>query len=479
MEEVVELVSDLPEPKSFKWKNYESMKVNGKNKLKCKKCEKTFSDKSGSKALKYHFETHLISNNTQQISEFFKKSLEEKTFEDYLIDFIADGKHSFRIVEEKSFIAMINSLNKNAKIPTRQTIKTKISKKVSKKEIEIENELNKSVSRVSLTTDIWSSISNDTYMSLTAHFIDEKMKIQNILLDFSLIPHPHSGDEIAEKIKLTLNKFKIEDKIMAVTSDNATNNVNAMLNFTFPHFRCFAHIMHLSVTNGLKNFKNELETLRSFVSKTRNSSKKTQEFKNLCQLLKVQFSKPKIDVIIRWNSTLEMIEWGLEFRDVINYAISKIDEFKMFRFTENDWKIFENLKKILEPFKSATQVISGSEYVTSSIIILLFDNILIPNLISLESQNPKILGMRNLMVEKLKKYEPYLKNDAAVLSTVFDPRFKLSNFDDDEELKKKAKNLFSNAYEKIRAESPNIERNETEKILSKLNFSKNKKFLDK
>jgi hypothetical protein len=170
-----------------------------------------------------------------------------------------------------------------------------------------------------------------------------------------------------------------------------------------------------------------------------------------------------------------MIEWGLEFRDVINYAISKIDEFKMFRFTENDWKIFENLKKILEPFKSATQVISGSEYVTSSIIIPLFDNILIPNLISLESQNPKILGMRNLMVEKLKKYEPYLKNDAAVLSTVFDPRFKLSNFDDDEELKKKAKNLFSNAYEKIRAESPNIERNETEKNTFKTQLFKKQK----
>jgi hypothetical protein len=33
-------------------------------------------------------------------------------------------------------------------------------------------------------------------------------------------------------------------------------------------------------------------------------------------------------------------------------------------------------------------------------------------------------------------------------------------------LKNKAQNLFSNAYEKIRAENPNIERNETEKDIS-------------
>jgi hypothetical protein len=104
MEEVVELESDLSEPKSLKWTIYESINVCGINKLKCKKCEKTLSDKSGSKTLKYHFETHSINRNTQNISDFFKKTPKEKIFEDYFIDFIVYSKHLFRIVEEKGFI---------------------------------------------------------------------------------------------------------------------------------------------------------------------------------------------------------------------------------------------------------------------------------------------------------------------------------------------------------------------------------------
>jgi hypothetical protein len=73
--------------------------------------------------------------------------------------------------------------------------------------------------------------------------------------------------------------------MMAVT-DNPINNVNVMLNLNFYH---------------------QLQTLRSFVSKTRNSSKQMQEFKNLCQLLKVEFSKPKIDVIIECLDLAKMI----------------------------------------------------------------------------------------------------------------------------------------------------------------------------
>lgn len=82
----------------------------------------------------------------------------------------------------------------------------------------------------------------------------------HLLLDFSYIPYPHGGKEIASKTFGTITKFNIEKKVVSLTSDNASNNIKAIKvlqdllkdKFIIPsHQRCLAHI-NLSVQEGLK-----------------------------------------------------------------------------------------------------------------------------------------------------------------------------------------------------------------------------------
>jgi len=99
-------------------------------------------------------------------------------------------------------------------------------------------------------------------MSITAHFIDGNFKIQNVLIDFSLIPYPHGGQQIMEKLREIITEFKIEKKLIALTSDNASNNIKAfkilknwLKNYSSEeiiHFRCFAHIINLSIGGGIE-----------------------------------------------------------------------------------------------------------------------------------------------------------------------------------------------------------------------------------
>jgi hypothetical protein len=80
-------------------------------------------------------------------------------------------------------------------------------------------------------------------------------------------------------------------------------------------------------------------------------------------------------MIVRWNSTHEMINWAMNFKIIINDLRFYSDEFKYFEFKEIDWLIYENLNDILQPFKEATEIISGSTYATTSTVIPVYDNL--------------------------------------------------------------------------------------------------------
>ena len=73
------------------------------------------------------------------------------------------------------------------------------------------------------------------------------------------------------------------------------------------------------------------------------------------------------DVRTRWNSTLEMISRLVEQRWVIVRALDDLNKSEL-NIRSSDWKLFEALIPVLEPFKVATQRLSGQKYITLSLL---------------------------------------------------------------------------------------------------------------
>ena len=93
-----------------------------------------------------------------------------------------------------------------------------------KERIKLKDILKSCSGRISLTSDLWTSINTDGYITLTAHFIDNEWKLQKKLLNFCLMPPPHSGSAIFGKISSLLVDWDIVDKIFSCTLDNANSN---------------------------------------------------------------------------------------------------------------------------------------------------------------------------------------------------------------------------------------------------------------
>ena len=116
--------------------------------------------------------------------------------------------------------------------------------------------------RICLTSDCWTSITTDGYMSLTAHFIDNSWNLHKMILNFSFLPPPHTGLAMSDHLFSLLKDWGIQKKVFSVALDNASAN-DAMVDFlkyeldlvgggTYFHVRCCAHILNLIVQDGMK-----------------------------------------------------------------------------------------------------------------------------------------------------------------------------------------------------------------------------------
>ncbi len=103
----------------------------------------------------------------------------------------------------------------------------------------------KTTSAISLTTDHWTSIANEPYIALTAHFIDEDFKLNQVLLSIEKTEQAHTSQNICLDLIKILDDFQIEKgKITSISSDSAHNISKALKLLGVPQVNCFAHMIH-------------------------------------------------------------------------------------------------------------------------------------------------------------------------------------------------------------------------------------------
>jgi hypothetical protein len=415
-----------------KWnRNDFFIKLNDKT-LKCKKCmenETLFSIKVSSNTLKKHVKMNHNLSQTK-IDDYYKKK-DMSDPRQLLIRFIVNGNHPFSIVEEEDFREFIGNLNSTFTIPSRFTIKRDIIKTFSDYKSKLISTFNKIDSKIAITTDIWTSMTNKPYAAITAHFVGENKKLSHVLIDFCLIPHPHNGEKIKKILLDTFDNYEINGKIVSITSDNAYNNIKGLnlLNEylvenlkleDIHHFPCFGHILNLSINDGIKEFESIISNLRQIGSSIKNSSKKSQAYENACKAMDQTFTKLKRDTYIRWNSTFDMIDRGLKMKNVIQIVCLRDANFQPFQISEEQWNKLEMIHKFLSPFYEATTLLSGQDY-SSICIVLPFLSMLLDHCKSY-ANNQTLKQSAKLVEQKLKKYELRLKNKCSYFAVILDPR---------------------------------------------------------
>jgi len=152
--------------------------------------------------------------------------------------------------------------------------------------------LNVCSGRISLTFDLWTSLTTNGYICLTAHFIDKNWVLSKRVLSFSFMPPPHNGASLTKNIYSLLEEWGIDKKVFFITLDNVFANdlcvvyLKPKLNMkkAIPcegelfRMRCCAHILNLIVQDGLKEITDAIQKIRDSVKYFRGSQMRKQNF---------------------------------------------------------------------------------------------------------------------------------------------------------------------------------------------------------
>ena len=152
-------------------------------------------------------------------------------------------------VDNAGFKKMVNTLDKRYALPSRHHFsRVALPDLFNKCHAEVANEVAKA-EYFAITTDLWSSgRTMEPYISLTIHYIDSDFCLNTKCLQTAFIPEDHTGQNIANGLREALAAWSLnEEKLICITSDNASNiKLAAELN-GWIRLQCFGHRLHLAI----------------------------------------------------------------------------------------------------------------------------------------------------------------------------------------------------------------------------------------
>lgn len=142
---------------------------------------------------------------------------------------------------------------------SRITLSKRIAEKAENMKNQIKNIL-KDQDYISLTIDLWTSVSKEHFIGVTAHFITEKWEMNHLTLHVEEIQDysDTSTNNIINMLPRILDDYNISHKIVSITCDEgrdinfALNEIKSTNSNKFLQFSCIAHRLSTVIRTSMK-----------------------------------------------------------------------------------------------------------------------------------------------------------------------------------------------------------------------------------
>jgi hypothetical protein len=258
------------------------------------------------------------------------------------------------------------------------------------------------------------------------------------VLNFFELDPPHKGPVIGQAAYECVTAWKIEDKIVSITLDNAANNDGAIRGLRsrfsarqgsafiskYFHVRCCAHIINLVVKDGTAVLESLINNLRSTVKYIKVSPSRMHKFVEICRSLALKIGEGiSLDVSTRWNSTYKMLRTAIAYKEAIE-AYADADLNYKWEPTAEEWDLFLTIEPILASLAKVTTALSAFSYPTANLFYPHIVDVKIALRAAMCSNSLNLRRMGIAMMEKFNKYWEE-KNNVMVIATILDPRYKM------------------------------------------------------
>eukprot|EP01036_Dinobryon_divergens_P037140 gene37140-48522_t len=302
---------------------------------------------------------------------------DRRTFMYRLMKWIVNGFNNIDEVEDSYFRGLRLSVNPNVPIVCRDTVEGSLLDQYQIIKYYVKAYLCKRL--LALTTDSWTSVANENFVALTAHFIDDDWELRSACVDCSVFSGTHTAVDYKRKVEEMLSNVDCDwDDILAVVTDNepTMNKLGDLLEDKCEWFGCIDHLIQLIVKPmfdgpGVKDLMLKVRELCGAF----NSSTQLEEKLKSIQLSICPGKTPLTlvqDVVTRWWSTHNQVERVLKLKSVL-IVMDQQDLFSTSSYIDdNGWAQLKVIEEFLRPFMFVQKVLEGESYVTISYVPQLF-----------------------------------------------------------------------------------------------------------
>ena len=199
----------------------------------------------------------------------------------------------------------MSNLAPDYKVPSRNTVKSRIEKMYCDRKEEFISDL-KEVESVSLTTDTWTSNATKSFITVTEHHINESWNLQSNVLLAREIPERHTGEYIANKLKSAVAEFNLDGIVSTVVHDNARkmNSVGKKCP-EWDDLNCFGHTIQLCIKHcpDISAVSKLIARARKIVGHFKHSTTVMAEMRTCQKLFELPQHELIQNVTTRWNSS--------------------------------------------------------------------------------------------------------------------------------------------------------------------------------
>ena len=346
------------------------------------------------------------------------------------------------LVQGHGFRQFMRKVNPEYKVPCNKTIIKYLNILYS----EVKAELIDSISghTAAFTTDMWTSVANRGFITVTAHFINDDWELLAKSIATRAVDERHTGENLAQVILSLKEEFSI-GMLKALVTDNAGNMKCAAKEANIERIACFAHSLQLAIGDGMNKVAAVTKAIgfgRKLVTHFNHSSVSVKALMD--HQIKMGVERPlKViqDVATRWNSQFLMIKRLLLLRVsiygvLLDETVTAPSDRNDLALPESAWKIMEDIVPVLSPLAEATELLSVEDLPTASqIYVLLFH--LVTSLKPADTDTGAVKELRAKITAGLKKRFNIDSDNgptkealltSPMVATLLDPRYKSLKF---------------------------------------------------
>jgi hypothetical protein len=317
------------------------------------------------------------SGNQNKITKFMDNTSNTES-QECLIQWIIDAYLPLATVQRDTFRKYVYSLNKTAPIIGEDKIRSLLSNKYYDTQQQITNILKGQ--SVSLTTDAWTSIAKEGYVTCTLHFIEPATwTLHYFSLGIFKKDGTSTANDVVRYTEEHMTKFNITyPQLTCIVTDTEATMIAAGRIFKGKSIEaggatawhgCIDHKLELITKLAFKDIPESLGTMaacRAIVTFFNSSTQATEKLKGKTKArLGVALTVIQ-DVMTRWWSTYSMCERLLRLKTVLTVMHLEGD-MRLF-LSEQQWAIVSDMAALLKPFMIAQRLLEGQSYVTISLI---------------------------------------------------------------------------------------------------------------